>query len=201
MASPPSADMSSPARAPFPVKIVIAGGFGVGKTTTVSQVSEFPMLTTEEPITEVAAGIDRTEPVPTKVTTTVALDFGCLTIDDDIKLYLFGTPGQHRFGFMWDDLTEGALGALIIVDSRRLDDGYPAVDYFERAGVPFVVAVNRFDGESTHELDDIRWALAVGGETPVITFDARDRGSVLDALLAVLRRSLDRANRVTGRAR
>jgi signal recognition particle receptor subunit beta len=179
-------------RPPLPVKIVIAGGFGVGKTTAVSQVSEIPVLTTEAPITEVAAEIDRTGHVPDKMTTTVALDFGCITIDEEIKLYLFGTPGQDRFGFMWRDLTEGALGALVIVDSRRLDDCYAAVDYFERADVPFVVAVNLFDGLLSHHLDDVRWALAVDEQIPIITFDARDRNSVLDALLTVLHRSLAR---------
>ncbi|MFG1883013.1 ATP/GTP-binding protein [Micromonospora sp. NPDC049102] len=172
------------------MKIVIAGGFGVGKTTAVSQVSEVPVLTTEAPMTEAAAALDRAEEVPDKTTTTVALDFGRITIDDEIKLYLFGTPGQDRFGFMWRDLTEGALGALVIVDARRLDDCYPAVDYFERTGIPFGVAVNLFDGMLTHDLDDVRWALAVSDDTPLITFDARDRGSVLDALLVVLRRSL-----------
>jgi signal recognition particle receptor subunit beta len=188
--SQPFADGAVATRPPLPVKIVIAGGFGVGKTTAVSQVSEIPVLTTEAPMTEVAADIDRTGHVPSKVTTTVALDFGCITIDEEIKLYLFGTPGQDRFGFMWRDLTEGALGALVIVDSRRLDDCYAAVDYFERADVPFVVAVNLFDGLLTHHLNDVRWALAVDEEIPIITFDARDRGSVLDALLTVLHRSL-----------
>jgi signal recognition particle receptor subunit beta len=188
--SQPFADGAVATRPPLPVKIVIAGGFGVGKTTAVSQVSEIPVLTTEAPMTEVAADIDRTGHVPSKVTTTVALDFGCITIDEEIKLYLFGTPGQDRFGFMWRDLTEGALGALVIVDSRRLDDCYAAVDYFERADVPFVVAVNLFDGLLTHHLNDVRWALAVDEQIPIITFDARDRGSVLDALLTVLHRSL-----------
>jgi uncharacterized protein len=190
--SPQFADASVATRPPLPVKIVIAGGFGVGKTTAVSQVSEIPVLTTEAPITEVAADIDRTGHVPDKMTTTVALDFGCITIDEEIKLYLFGTPGQDRFGFMWSDLTEGALGALVIVDSRRLDDCYPAVDYFERADVPFVVGVNLFDGFLSHDLDDVRWALDVNNDVPVVTFDARDRGSVLDALLTVLHRSLAR---------
>ncbi|WP_198940423.1 GTP-binding protein [Micromonospora sp. CB01531] len=176
----------------MPVKIVIAGGFGVGKTTAVAQVSETPVLTTEAPITEIAAAIDRAEEVPEKTTTTVALDFGRITIDDEIKLYLFGTPGQDRFGFMWRDLTEGALGALIIADSRRLDDSFAAVDYFERAEIPFVVGVNLFDGVARHELADVRWALAIPDDVPLITFDARDRGSVLDALLAVLNHSLSR---------
>lgn len=193
MDSQPFADVAMTTRPPLPVKIVIAGGFGVGKTTAVSQISEIPVLTTEAPITEIAAAVDRTGEVPSKTTTTVALDFGCISIDDEIKLYLFGTPGQDRFGFMWRDLTEGALGALVIVDSRRLDDCYPAVDYFEKGRVPFVVAVNAFDGQLSHNLDDVRWALAVSDEVPVLAFDARDRGSVLDALLAVLHRSLDRA--------
>jgi uncharacterized protein len=175
---------------PLPVKIVIAGGFGVGKTTAVSQISEIPVLTTEAPITEIAARVDRLEDVPEKMTTTVALDFGCVTIDDEIKLYLFGTPGQDRFGFMWRDLTRGALGGLVIVDSRRLDDCYPAVDYFEKTDLPFVVAVNLFDGELSHSLADVRWALAVAEEIPIVTFDARDRRSVRDALVAVLRQSM-----------
>ncbi|MCW2638527.1 MAG: ATP/GTP-binding protein [Dactylosporangium sp.] len=178
---------------PLPVKIVVAGGFGVGKTTTVSVISEIPLLTTEAAMTEVAAEIDRTGHVPEKTTTTVALDFGCITIDEEIKLYLFGTPGQDRFGFMWQDLTQGALGALVIVDTRRLEDCYAAVDYFEHHDIPFVVAANRFHGELEHHLEDVRWALAVSDETPLISFDARHRRSVRDALLSVLHMSLARA--------
>jgi signal recognition particle receptor subunit beta len=187
-------------RMPLPVKIVIAGGFGVGKTTTVAGISEIPVLNTEEPMTAVGSRVDRATTLPAKTTTTVALDFGCITIDDEIKLYLFGTPGQDRFGFMWRDLTEGALGALVIVDTRRLDDCYPAVDYFEQAGLPFVVAVNRFDGELVHDLEDVRWALAVNPETPLITFDARERTSIRDALLVVLRLALERTNRAAAHA-
>jgi signal recognition particle receptor subunit beta len=181
-------------RPPVPVKIVIAGGFGVGKTTAVSAISEIPPLTTEAAITSVAAEIDRTGDVPAKTSTTVALDFGCITIDETLKLYLFGTPGQDRFGFMWNDLSQGALGALVIVDARRIDDCFPAVDYFEKVRLPFVVGVNLFDGELVHELGDLRWALAVDTGIPLITFDARDRLSVRDALLAVLRHTLARTD-------
>jgi uncharacterized protein len=183
------------ARPPVPVKIVIAGGFGVGKTTTVAGISEITALTTEAAMTTIAAEIDNGAEVPAKTTTTVALDFGSITIDDEIKLYLFGTPGQDRFGFMWNDLTAGAMGALVIVDTRRLDECYFAVDYFEHADVPFVVAVNLFDGVLTHGIDDVRWALAVSDETPIITFDARDRASIRDALLAVLFRARTQAAR------
>ncbi len=182
-------------RPPLPVKIVIAGGFGVGKTTAVGSISEIRPLTTEEAMTAAAAGIDDPSQVPGKRTTTVAMDFGCITIDESLKLYLFGTPGQDRFGFMWNDLAHGALGALVIVDSRRLDDCYPAVDYFEKLRLPFVVAVNRFDGVIAHDLATIRWALAIEASTPLLTFDARDKLSVRDALLAVLDRALERARR------
>ncbi len=180
---------SQPRQPPLPVKIVIAGGFGVGKTTTVASISEIPVLTTEAAMTDVSSSVDWTEHVPAKTTTTIALDFGCITIDHEIKLYLFGTPGQDRFGFMWPDLTVGALGALVVVDTRRMDDCYPAVDYFERMGLPFVVAVNRFDGKLAHALEDVRWALAVPDEIPVISFDARERLSIRNALLAVLNRA------------
>ena len=195
MVSAQSAEVGGPPRRrpPLPVKLVIAGGFGVGKTTTVGSISEISPLTTEADMTAASAGIDDVSKVPGKRTTTVAMDFGCITIDESLKLYLFGTPGQDRFGFMWDDLAIGAIGALVIVDSRRLDDCYPAVDYFERLGLPFVVAVNRFDGAVAHDLPSIRWALAVDDAVPLITFDARDKLSVRDALLVVLDRALAKA--------
>ncbi|MDX3643556.1 GTP-binding protein [Streptomyces sp. MB09-02B] len=184
-------------RPPLPVKLVIAGGFGVGKTTTVGSISEIRPLTTEAAITEVAAGVDDLTHTPDKTTTTVAMDFGCLTLDPTLKLYLFGTPGQDRFGFMWDDVVEGALGALVIVDTRRLDDCYAAVDYFEHKHIPFAVAVNAFDGEVEHDLDEVRWALDVAEHVPLVVFDARRTGSVRDALLVVLDVALSRAEAAT----
>lgn len=195
MVSARSAEPGPARRPPLPVKIVIAGGFGVGKTTAVGSISEITPLTTEADMTAASSGIDDVSKVPGKRTTTVAMDFGCITIDESLKLYLFGTPGQDRFGFMWDDLAVGAIGAMVIVDSRRLDDCYPAVDYFERLGLPFVVAVNRFDGLVAHDLPSIRWALAIDDEIPLVTFDARDKLSVRDALLVVLDQALLRARR------
>lgn len=190
----PSAEPTPRAqRPPKPVKVVIAGGFGVGKTTAVSSISEIRPLTTEAAMTSAGSEVDPSGQVPSKMTTTVALDFGVITIDEGLKLYLFGTPGQDRFGFMWNDISQGALGALVIVDARRLDACYPAIDYFEQIGVPFVVAVNLFDGVLTSDLNDIRWTLAINQDVPLVTFDARDRLSVRDALLSVLRRTLLRA--------
>jgi uncharacterized protein len=182
---------SEPRHPPIPVKIVLAGGFGVGKTTAVGAISEIAVLTTEAAMTEVAAEVDRTGHTPEKTVTTVALDFGRLTIDEEITLYLFGTPGQDRFGFMWRDLAEGALGAMVIVDTRRLGDGYPAVDYFERSELPFIVAVNLFDGRLGHRIEDVRWALAINDDIPVVMFDARRRASVRDALVTLLRHALE----------
>lgn len=190
---PPLPRRTPPRKPPIPVKIVIAGGFGVGKTTTVASISDISPLTTEAEMTSAAVGIDDPSGAPAKTSTTVAMDFGCVTIDDSLKLYLFGTPGQNRFTFMWDDLARGALGALVVVDSTRLDDCHPAVDFFERAGLPFAVGVNTFDGRLEHPLADVRWALAVDEQTPVVAYDARDKRSVRDALLVVLDRALVRA--------
>jgi len=188
-------------RPPVPVKIVIAGGFGVGKTTTVGAISDIPPLTTEAEMTIESVGIDNPGERADKRTTTVAMDFGSVAIDRSLKLYLFGTPGQERFGYMWDDLSRGALGAMVVVDASRLDDCYPAVDYFEQVGLPFIVAVNAFDGRLGADLDTVRWALAVAAHTPVVAFDARSRTSVRDALLVVLDLALHRAVAHSGSTR
>src|SRR5690242_2960883 len=146
-----------------------------------------------------SVGVDNPGALSAKTTTTIAMDFGCVTIDRTLKLYLFGTPGQARFAFMWDDLIRGALGGLVVVDTGRIGDCYPAVDYFERSGLPFVVAINTFDGRLGYSLDEVRWALAVRADVPVISFDARYRASVRDALLVVLDQALDRALKMQSR--
>ncbi|TLS40316.1 ATP/GTP-binding protein [Streptomyces montanus] len=175
---------------PVTLKILVAGGFGVGKTTMVGAVSEIKPLRTEERLTEAGRPVDDTSGVEGKHTTTVAMDFGRITLREDLVLYVFGTPGQDRFWFLWDELATGALGAVVLADTRRLEDCFPAVDYFERRSIPFVVGVNCFEDAARYPVEDVRQALDLDPEVPLVLCDARERESVKEVLIGVVKHAM-----------
>ncbi|MFF4953120.1 ATP/GTP-binding protein [Streptomyces chattanoogensis] len=185
----------SPAADAMTLKILVAGGFGVGKTTLVGAVSEIRPLRTEERLTEAGRPVDDLDGVEAKTTTTVAMDFGRITLNDELVLYLFGTPGQDRFWFLWDELVRGALGAVVLADTRRLTDCFAAIDYFERSGLPFTVAVNCFDGAERYPAETVREALDLDPAVPVMLCDARHRDSAREVLISVVEHALETGTR------
>lgn len=183
-------ERGTPPVEPVTLKILVAGGFGVGKTTCVGAVSEIKPLRTEEVLTEAGRPVDDISGVENKTTTTVAMDFGRITLREDLVLYLFGTPGQDRFWFLWDELASGALGAVVLVDTRRLEDCFAAIDYFERRSIPFVIGVNCFDDAARYPAETVRQALDLDPEVPIVLCDARRRDSVKDVLVSVVRHAM-----------